>query len=345
MKIEQQKKNIEKWINKKYPELGKLKELSKFNTGQSNPTYRLNFENEILVLRSKPEGKLLRGAHRIDREFRVMSCLYNTKIPVPKMKAYCEDINIIGREFYIMEFMDGIQEVDPILKTIPSNKKKQLYYNKLDILINLGQLNLKKLNLLDYGKQEKYMERQLSLWINQYKISQTKTINSMEFLIENLVKHLPDIFDKFPIVLCHGDFRIDNMILDKKDKNKVIALIDWELSTLGIPFIDLSYWCLMLRFSNTWAIKGLGNLNKNKILEHFPSEKNLFDKYSNTLGLDIQRHWNYLLGFNCFRFAGILQGIAKRVLDGNNAGNDASQVGELAEPVANMGELLLKDYI
>ena len=345
MEIEQQKKNIIKWMYKKFPELGGLKEFKKFDTGQSNPTYKLNFENKKLVLRSQPEGKLLRGAHRIDREFRVMSCLKNTKIPVPNMKTYCEDINIIGRDFYIMEFVDGIQEVDPILTKIPSNKKKQLYYNKLDILINLGQLNLKQLNLHDYGKQEKYMERQLNLWINQYKMSETKTINSMEFLIEKLVKHLPDIFDKLPVILCHGDFRIDNMILDKKDKNKVIALIDWELSTLGIPFIDLSYWCLMLRFSNTWAIKGLGDLNKNKTLENFPSEKNLFEKYSNILGFDIQRHWNYLLGFNCFRFASILQGIAKRVLDGNNAGNNASEVGELAEPVANMGELLIKDYI
>jgi len=341
----QHKENLKKWIEGKIPHVGKLIKINKFKTGQSNPTYKLKFEKGLLVLRSQPYGKLLRGAHRIDREFTVMSKLVNTKIPVPKMINYCEDTKVIGRQFYIMDFVDGIQELDPYLNKIPKNKKKKLYYNKLNILINLGNINLKKIKLNNFGKPKNYLERQLILWTNQYKTSETKKINSMEFLIENLLKNLPDIFDKLPLILSHGDFRIDNMILDKKSKNRVVALLDWELSTLGPPFIDLSYWCLMLRFNRNWPIKGLGNLIETELLDQFPSEKNLFEQYSNALGHDVHKHWNYLLAFNCFRFASILQGITKRVLVGNNAGNNAEEVGKLAEPVSRMGELFLKKYI
>ncbi len=342
MKKKYQIKLLENWIRNINPKLGKLNNIKKFDIGQSNPTYKIEFENKILVLRSKPVGKLLRGAHRIDREFRVMSSIYNSKIPVPKMIGYCDNHSIIGSEFYIMDFIDGIQEKNPLLPNFKTDEKKYIYNDKLKILINLSKLNLKKLKLDDYSKSINYLEKQITLWINQYRLSETKKICSMEYLIDELLKNIPKTFEKIPAILIHGDFRQDNMIMKKKS---ILALLDWELSTLGPPFIDLSYWCVMLRFKKNWPINGLGFDETRKKIDGIPSEKKLFEIYSNELGYDILKHWKYLLAFNCFRFAGILQGITKRVLDGNNAGSDAKIIGEQALPVAKMGEIFLKEYI
>ena len=342
MKKKDQTKALENWINEIDPKLGKLKNIKKFEIGQSNPTYKLEFESKILVLRSKPFGQLLRGAHRIDREFKVMSAIYNTKIPVPQMIGYCEYQNIFGTEFYIMEFIDGIQEKNPILPNFNTDEKQIIYNDKLKILINLSKLNLKKIKLDNYSRSINYLERQITLWINQYRSSETKKISSMEYLIDKLLKHVPKIFEKLPAILIHGDFRQDNMIIEK---NKIAALLDWELSTLAPPFIDLSYWCVMLRFKKNWPISGLGFNESRNNFDGIPSEKELLETYSNELGYDILKHWNYLLAFNCFRFAGILQGITKRVLDGNNAGSRGKMIGGQALPVAKMGEMFLKQYI
>ena len=167
----------------------------------------------------------------------------------------------------------------------------------------------------------------------------------MEFLIDKLIINIPKIFEKFPNVLIHGDFRLDNMILEKRKKNEVLGLLDWELSTLAPPFIDLSYWSLMLRFKKEWAINGLGFDETREDIKGIPSEKEIFETYSNALSYDISKYWYYLLAFNSFRFAGILQGITKRSLIGNNAGQNAKKIGKQAEPVAKMGEIFLKKYI
>ena len=168
----------------------------------------------------------------------------------------------------------------------------------------------------------------------------------MEFLIENIPKFIPKEIDVLPSSLLHGDFRLDNMILTKdKTLNKIAGLLDWELSTLAPPFIDLSYWAVMLRFKKEWPIGGLGN-NGNLIQNSgIPSEEMILEKYLNKTGLEKPKYWKYLLAFNSFRFAGILQGIAKRLIDGNNAADNAYQVGEQAEPVAKLGAELLKEYL
>ena len=337
--------DLEKWIQEIDNDFGKLISIKKFEIGQSNPTYKLELDNKNLVLRSKPRGKLLKGAHRIDREFKVMSALYGSSIPVPKMFGYCKNEKIFGTEFYVMEFIDGIQEKNPLLPNFEISEKKNIYHDKLRMLINLSKLNLKEIKLDDYSKSINYLERQIVLWINQYRLTETKKISSMEFLIENLLKNVPKIFEKLPVVLIHGDFRQDNMIIEKNKKNEIRGLLDWELSTLAPAFIDLSYWSVMLRFKENWPINGLGLDETRKKIDGIPAEKELFEIYSNELGYDIMKHWNYLLAFNCFRFAGILQGITKRVLDGNNAGSHAKQIGNQALPVAKMGEIFLKEYI
>ena len=154
------KNKLEAWITKKNLNLGKIIKVTKFEVGQSNPTYKLKFKEKYVVLRSQPKGVLLRGAHRIDREYRVMSALYNTKIPVPKMMCYCDEKNIIGTEFYLMNYIDGIQETNPILPKFGILKKKEIYKNKLDILINLSKLNLKKIHMENYSKSHNYIEKQ-----------------------------------------------------------------------------------------------------------------------------------------------------------------------------------------
>jgi aminoglycoside phosphotransferase (APT) family kinase protein len=320
--------------------------LVKFEIGQSNPTYIIKSDKKNYVLRSKPKGSLLKGAHRIDREYKVMHSLRHSQIPVPKMYGYCKDSEIIGSEFYIMDFVEGNHEVDPFLKYYNNVQRKEIYDHKIDILIELASVDIKQLGLEEFGRPLGYLERQTNLWISQYRASQTKEIESMEFLIDNIPKFIPKELDTLPPSLLHGDFRLDNMIITKdKTLNKIVGLLDWELSTLAPPFIDLSYWVLMLRFEKQWPIGGLGN--EGNLIENsgIPSEAMILEKYLNKTGFEKPKYWKYLLAFNSLRFAGILQGIAKRLIDGNNAADNAYQVGEQAEPVAILGAKLLKEYL
>ena len=174
-----------------------LNKIEKFDVGQSNPTYLLHCDNKKIVLRSKPMGNLLRGAHRIDREYRVMSALRETKIPVPNMIIYCDENKIIGSEFFLMDFIDGIKEKKPILENYSKDEKKKIYKKKSEVLVNLAKLDLKKYNLEDYGKKSDYLFRQIDLWIKPYRASETQKIEAMEFLIENLGSNIPKIFEKF----------------------------------------------------------------------------------------------------------------------------------------------------
>ena len=339
-------KNLGLWLKQNTLLQIEIISLVKFETGQSNPTFIIKSDKKNYVLRSKPKGTLLKGAHRIDREYKVMDSLKNSQIPVPKMYCYCKDVEVIGSEFYIMEFLEGNHEVDPFSKHYNNLEKEKIYDHKIDILTELASLDIKELGLEEFGRPLGYLERQTNLWISQYRASQTKEIESMEFLIENIPKFIPKEIDILPPSLLHGDFRLDNMIL-KKDKtlNEVAGLLDWELSTLAPPFIDLSYWAVMLRFKKEWPIGGLGN-NGNLIQNSgIPSEEMILEKYLNKTGLEKPKYWKYLLAFNSFRFAGILQGIAKRLIDGNNAAENAYQVGEQAEPVAKLGAELLKEYL
>ena len=343
MSVKNKINSINLWLKKNTSIDEQILSIKKFETGQSNPTFLLKSDNKSFVLRSKPLGNLLRGAHRIDREYKVMSALSDSKIPTPKMYGYCSDEDITGSEFYVMEFINGAHEFDPDLTNYTSEQRDKIYKHKIKILAELVKLDLKKIGLENFGKPYGYLERQIKLWIKQYRASETQKIEAMEFLIENLGSNIPDIYEKFNPVLIHGDFRIDNMIFTKN--LDIASLLDWELSTLAPPFIDLSYWCLMLRFETDWLIPGLGQIRDNSITEGIPKEKELLQLYADALGYDIGKSWNFLLAFNCFRFAGILQGVFKRSKDGNNAGKDANQVGLLTEPVSKMGEQFLKLYI
>lgn len=210
------KKNIKilnHWIKKNTTIEADILSIKKFEAGQSNPTYLLKSEHKNFVLRSKPTGKLLPGAHRIDREFKVMSSLEASTIPVPKMFGYCQDEDLIGSEFYIMEYLEGNNEIDPLLTNYEVDQRDKIYRNKIKILADLASLNLKEVGLEKFGRPEGYLERQINLWIKQYRASQTKNIESMEYLIENIPKNIPEEIGMLPPCLLHGDFRLDNMIL------------------------------------------------------------------------------------------------------------------------------------
>ena len=339
-------KNLDLWLKQNTQLQIEIISLVKFETGQSNPTFIVKSDKKNYVLRSKPKGILLKGAHRIDREYKVMSSLQNSKIPVPRMYAYCRDARVIGIEFYIMEFVEGNNEVDPFMVHYNNSQKEKIYDHKIEILSELALFDIKKLGLEEFGRPLGYLERQINLWVQQYRASQTKEIESMEFLIENIPKLIPKEIDLLPPALLHGDFRLDNMILSKNKKiNKIVALLDWELSTLAPPFIDLSYWVLMLKFKKDWPIGGLGNNDSLRKKLGIPSEEKILENYLNKPGLEKPKYWKYLIAFKSFRFAGILQGIAKRVINGNSAGHNAYKVGEQAEKVAILGKDILKEYL
>jgi len=338
--------NLNLWIKKNIKLEINIVSIEKIEIGQSNPTYIIKSGNEKYVLRSKPKGVLLKGAHRIDREYKVMFSLKESNIPVPKMYGYCEDLEVIGSEFYIMEFVEGNHEFNPLLKNYNKLQKEKIYSHKINILTELASVNIKELGLDQFGRPKGYLERQVNLWIAQYRASQTKEIESMEFLIDNIQKHIPKELDDLPACLLHGDFRLDNMILTKEDNiDGISGLLDWELSTLAPPFIDLSYWALMLRFEKNWPIGGLGNNGDLIPNSGIPSEDMILERYLDKTGFEKPKYWKYLLAFNSFRFTGILQGIAKRVIDGNNAGENAYEVGEQAEQVAILGANILKEYL
>ena len=346
MSVKNKINSINLWLKKNTSIDEQILSIKKFETGQSNPTFLLKSDNKSFVLRSKPLGNLLRGAHRIDREYKVMSALSNSKIPTPKMYGYCSDEDITGSEFYVMEFINGAHEFNPDLTNYTSEQRDKIYKHKIKILAELVKLDLKKIGLENFGKPYGYLERQIKLWIKQYRDSETKHIKSMEYLINTIPKYVPTEIDNLKPCLLHGDFRLDNMILEKnKSIPRIIGLLDWELSTLSPPFIDLSYWVLMLRFEKTWPIGGLSNFNNQKSYSGIPTEEKILESYLNLTSLDKPKYWKFLLAFNCFRFAGILQGIAKRVIDGNNSGENAYEVGEQAEPVADLGSKILKEYL
>ena len=245
-----------------------------------------------------------------------------------------------------MEFINGTHEFDPDLSNYTSEQRDKIYKHKIKILAELVKLNLKKIGLDNFGKSSGYLERQINLWTKQYRDSETKHIKSVEYLIDNIPKYIPTEIDNLKPCLLHGDFRLDNMILVKnKSITKINGLLDWELSTLSPPFIDLSYWVLMLKFKKTWPIGGLSITNNQIFYSGIPTEEKILESYLNLTSLDQPKYWKFLLAFNCFRFAGILQGIAKRVIDGNNSGKNAYEVGKQAEPVADLGSKILKEYL
>ena len=327
------------WLAQYAPQIGPPVNLTKFSIGQSNPTYELVTEKGHYVLRTQPAGVLLNSAHAVDREFRVMAALDDTEVPVPKMVVECSDTDVIGRKFFVMEKVAGKAVFDPALADYTPTDRKILYQKQIGILAALAKLDPVVIGLDGFGKPTGYMGRQVALWTRQYRASQSEDLADIEFLITHLDEALEEELPGLCVV--HGDFRLDNMLL--QNDTDILALIDWELSTLGPAFVDLSYWCAMLRMDHGWPIGGLGRVDRE--LLGIPTEDDLVQQFCHQTGYDKPENWDALIAFQCFRFAAILQGVLKRHLDGNASASNAASVGSQAAPMANLGALLLRGYL
>lgn len=308
---------------------------SKFAGGQSNPTFKIEAASGNYVLRRQPPGKLLKSAHAVDREFQVYKALETTDVPVPKVYHLCEDTEVIGSMFYVMELCEGRIFWDAALPELANNDERTQAYEQMGkVLAAIHSVDLEAVGLSDYGKPGNYFERQLGRWTKQYRASEIDKIAAMDQLIDWLEANIPE--DDGRVSLVHGDFRLDNMMF-APNKTEVVAVLDWELSTLGHPFADLAYQCMQLRMpANMGNMSGLAGIDAASL--GIPSEAEYVAKYCERMGLEKIDNWAFYLAFSFFRLAAIAQGVYKRAHDGNASNKEALKVGSFVAPLA-MGAL------
>jgi aminoglycoside phosphotransferase (APT) family kinase protein len=282
----------------------------KFATGQSNPTYLIETRAGRFVLRRKPPGKLLKSAHMIEREFRVLKAVESVGFPAPRALALCQDESVIGTAFYLMAHIDGRIFWNPALPDLKLEERTPIFDAMNDGLAKLHTIDVAAVGLSDFGKPGSYFARQLQRWTEQYRASETDRIEDMERLIAWLAPNVPA--DDGRVSLVHGDWRIDNMIFDAHSPT-LLAVLDWELSTLGHPFADLAYQCMFWRLPSAW--NGLGGVDRKAA--GLPTEGEYVQAYCRRAGLDRVPDWTFLIAFSFFRIAAIAQGVYKRSLDGN----------------------------
>ena len=308
-----------------------LHTIEKFSGGQSNPTYLLTAASGQYVLRRKPFGELLKSAHAVEREFRVMQALADTDVPVPRMLHLCEDTDVIGSVFFVMSFVNARHFWDPALPELDDSGRTAIFDEMIRVLAALHSVDVNAVGLASFGYPGNYFERQVSRWTKQYRASETESITAMDQLIDWLPANMPR--DDGRVSLIHGDYRLDNILFAEND-DSAVALLDWELSTLGHPFADLAYQCMQLRMPSDCVIRGLGGVNRAAL--GIPSEAKYVSAYCDRTGLDEIPNWTFYLAFSFFRFAAILQGVLKRAIDGNASSDKAFAYGALTAPLAEM---------
>lgn len=323
---------LQRYLENAAPSVGVIRSAEKFAGGQSNPTYLLQAEEGQYVLRSKPKGKLLKSAHAVEREFRVMEALAHSPVPVPSVLCLCEDLEVIGAVFFVMSYEDGPIFWDPALPELNLDERGTLYRDEIRVLAALHSLDPTGIGLTDFGRPGSYFERQIKRWTGQYRASETTSIGAMESLMLWLSQHTPD--DDGQSALIHGDYRLDNLIMTY-EKTSIQAVIDWELSTLGHPFADLAYFCMCLRMPNHEQIRGLAGVDRPAL--GIPEESEIVHQYCTLRGIEAISNWPFYLAFSFFRLAAICQGVLKRALDGNASSEQAVRVGALTPLLAEMG--------
>ncbi len=323
---------LQRYLENAAPSVGVIRSAEKFAGGQSNPTYLLQAEEGQYVLRSKPKGKLLKSAHAVEREFRVMEALAHSPVPVPSVLCLCEDLEVIGAVFFVMSYEDGPIFWDPALPELNLDERGTLYRDEIRVLAALHSLDPTGIGLTDFGRPGSYFERQIKRWTGQYRASETTSIGAMESLMLWLSQHTPN--DDGQSALIHGDYRLDNLIMTY-EKTSIQAVIDWELSTLGHPFADLAYFCMCLRMPNHEQIRGLAGVDRPAL--GIPEESEIVRQYCTLRGIEVISNWPFYLAFSFFRLAAICQGVLKRALDGNASSEQAVRVGALTPLLAEMG--------
>ena len=312
-------------------------DITKFDGGQSNPTFKITTTERSFVLRKQPPGKLLKSAHAVDREYRVLQALYGSDVPVAKPIHLCTDTNVLGEMFYLMEYLDGNIYWDAALNKAANNEQRAAMYDAMNkTLAAIHSVDLEAVGLSDYGKPGNYFQRQLSRWIDQYRQSEIDNIPEMDMLYQWLEAHLPA--DDGKIALVHGDYRLDNLMFKRDvpaNGAEIIGVLDWELSTLGHPYADLAYQCMQLRLpAGMGSVDGLANIDRSAL--GIPSEQAYVQAYCQRMNIDKIDHWPFYLAFSFFRLAAIVQGVAKRATLGNASNKNAAQIGTFVKPLAQM---------
>ena len=298
--------------------------------GQSNPTFRISTPDRSYVLRKKPPGQLMASAHAIDREYRVMNALQGSNVPVPRMLAYCEDTQIVGTPFYVMEFLEGRVLVDQSLPGMAPAERGAIYREMNRVIAALHGIDYQALGLETFGKPGNYFARQIARWSRQCRESTLPVNSAMQQLMDWLPAHIPEGDET---TLVHGDYRLDNLVFHATEP-RVIGVLDWELSTLGHPLADLSYQCMAWHIPHAlW--RGIGGLDLAAL--GIPSEAEYVAWYAQATGRDPSEHWDFYMAYTLFRMAAILHGIAQRAADGSAAAADAEETGRKAGPLAELG--------
>ena len=309
----------------------------KFAGGQSNPTFKLTTDDQAYVLRRKPPGELLKSAHAVDREFRVISALRDTDVPVPRTYVLCEDETVIGSIFYVMEYMEGRILWDPLLPEARDNQERGAFYDAMNqTMAALHNVDVDAVGLASFGRPGNYFERQLNRWSKQYKASETRHIAAMETLMTWLSANMPT--DDGTVSLVHGDYRLDNMMFHSSEP-RVIALLDWELSTLGHPLADLANQCMAWMLTREGTVKGLAGVDRQSL--GIPTDEEYIARYCERTGRDGIDNWNFYMVFSLFRLAAILQGIVKRAQIGTASSTEADARGDMVGPLADMAVRLI----
>jgi len=307
-------------------------EVKQYQGGQSNPTYLLSTPDKRYVMRSKPGpvAKLLPSAHAIEREFRVMHALSRQGIPVPQMHVLCEDESVIGRAFFVMEHVEGRILWDQSLPELTRAERGAIYGEMNRVIAALHSVDIATAGLSDYGKAGNYFVRQIARWSKQYQASETETIEAMNRLIDWLPQHVPPGEE---VAVVHGDYRLDNLIFHAHEA-RIVAIIDWELSTLGHPLADFSYHCMSWHIP-PGAFRGISSLDHAAL--GIPTEAQYIARYCERTGRSAIEHWDFFLAYNLFRIAAILQGVYKRATEGIASSNNALDAGKRARGLAELG--------
>jgi len=306
-------------------------EVAQFKGGQSNPTYLVTAGDRRYVLRRKPPGKLLPSAHAVDREYRVISALAGSDVPVPRTYALCEDEQVIGTAFYVMDYVAGRVFWDPRLPEQGVAERRAIHDEINRVIAALHRIDPVAIGLGDFGRSGEYIARQVSRWSKQYQASETEKIEAMDNLIAWLPANIP-AGDETRIV--HGDYRIDNVIFHPTEP-RIVAVLDWELSTLGHPLADFAYHCMVWRIPPE-AFRGLAGTDFAGL--GIPTEREYVDTYCRRTGREPipPRDWEYYIAYNLFRIAAIAQGVMARALQGNASSAEAMQTGRAARPLAEL---------
>ncbi len=297
--------------------------IEQFEGGQSNPTFRLEAGGVHYVLRKQPPGELLPSAHQVDREFRVMKALESTEVPVPRMLCLCEDTAIIGTKFYVMEWVDGRVFSEMLLPSLEPADRKEIYLDLARVLARLHRVDPARVGLETFGRPGNYYERQINRWTKQYQASKTEELPNMNRLMAWLPDNIPAAG---PAVVVHGDYRLGNAMIHRTEP-RIVAVLDWELSTLGDGLADLGYLCQDYH-SRSYNDAGLAEADLEAL--GIPTEEEMVAEYCRHAGVDRIENWPFYLIYNMFRSAAIIQGVYKRGLDGNASSETALEYKDAA---------------